>query len=216
MLLRKILLIAILAVVSTPSFAQFTLGLKFSPTLSTNRIDASSDSTSFGSDGTGVRVALGPIADIEIRENYFLSTGLLFVSKRVGVEATTNNNATEQTTFKEEYSLQYLQVPITLKLFTNEVALDKKIYFQVGGTLDFNINEEPKSQENFLIEDFLIFDSSLLIGMGMEYKVGVNTVLFGGLTYQRGLVNAINEHAPLDGDFSLKNDYISLDLGVKF
>ncbi|MEP2773683.1 MAG: porin family protein [Fulvivirga sp.] len=216
MLLRKILLIAILAVVATPSFAQFTLGLKFSPTLSTNRIDASSDSTSFGSDGTGVRVALGPIADIEIRENYFLSTGLLFVSKRVGVEATTNNNANEQTTFKEEYSLQYLQVPITLKLFTNEVALDKKIYFQVGGTLDFNINEEPKSQDNFLIEDFLIFDSSLLIGMGMEYKVGVNTVLFGGLTYQRGLVNAINEHAPLDGDFSLKNDYISLDLGVKF
>ncbi len=216
MLLRKILLIAILAVVATPSFSQFTLGLKFSPTLSTNRIDASSDSTSFGSDGAALRMALGPIADIEIRENYYLSTGLLFVSKRVGVEATTNNSANVQTTYKEEYSLQYLQVPITLKLFTNEVALDKKIYFQVGGTLDFNINEEPKSQDNFLIEDFLIFDSSLLAGMGLEYKVGVNTVLFGGLTYQRGLVNAINEHAPLDGDFSLKNDYISLDLGVKF
>ncbi len=216
MLLRKILLLAILAFIATPSFSQFTLGLKFSPTLSTNRVDASSDSTSFGSDATGLRVALGPIADIEIRENYFLSTGLLFVSKRVGVEATTNQNASTQTTFKEEYSLQYLQVPITLKLFTNEVALDKKIYFQVGGTLDFNINEEPKRQDNFLVEDFLIFDSSLLIGMGLEYKMGVNTVVFGGLTYQRGLINAVNEHAPLDGDISIKNDYISLDLGVKF
>lgn len=216
MLLRKILLLAVLAIVATPSFSQFTLGLKFSPNISTNRVDASSDSTAFGSDGTGLRMAIGPIADFEIRENYFLSTGLLFVSKRVGVEATTNNSANTQTTYKEEYSLQYLQVPITLKLFTNEVALDKKIYFQVGGTLDFNINEEPKSQDNFLVEDFLIFDSSLLIGMGLEYKVGVNTVLFGGLTYQRGLVNAISEHAPLDGDFSLKNDYISLDLGVKF
>jgi len=211
MLPRKILLLAILVLLATPSFSQFTLGLKFSPTLSTNRIEASSDSASIDTNGNGIRLALGPIADFKIRENYYLSTGLLFVSKRAGIEASSDN-----ATFNEEYGLQYLQVPITLKLFTNEVALDKKIYFQVGGTLDFNINEEPKEQENFLVEDFLIFDSSLLIGMGLEYKLGVNTIVFGGFTYQRGLVNAINEHAPLDGDFSLKNDYISLDLGVKF
>ncbi|MTI20062.1 PorT family protein [Fulvivirga sp. RKSG066] len=213
MLLRKILLLVTLALLVTPAFSQFTIGLKFSPTLSTNRVEAKSDTASIGTNGNGLRLAIGPIADIQIRENYFLSTGLLFVSKRAGVEATGMPNRAD---IEEEYGLQYLQVPVTMKLFTNEVALDKKIYFQVGATLDFNINEEPKKQEYFLVEDFFIFDSSLLIGMGMEYKVGVNTVVFGGFTYQRGLVNQINDHAPLDGDINLKNDYISLDLGVKF
>jgi len=211
MLPRKILLFALFGFISTQSFGQFTLGLQFSPSISANRIESSSDSASISTDGTGVRMALGPIADIQIRENYFFSTGLLFVSKRVGIESTSNNQQ-----LNEEYSLQYIQVPLTLKLFTNEVALDKKIYFQVGGTLDFNINEEAKSDANVLVNDFLIFDSSLLIGLGVEYKVGVNTIVFGGFTYHRGLVNAVNKQGPLDGDLNIKNDYISLDLGVKF
>lgn len=211
MLQRQILLLTLLITLATPAFSQFTLGIKVSPQLSTNRVESTSDSISFSSDGAGLRVALGPIADFKIRENYYASTGLLFVSKRAGIEA-----ATPSGTVKEEYNLQYLQIPVTLKLFTNEVALDKKIYFQVGGTLDFNINEEPDNQDNFIVRDFLFFDASLLIGMGMEYKVGVNTILFGGLTYQRGMVNTVNKDAPIAGDLSLKIDQISLDLGVKF
>lgn len=208
---RQILLLTLFITLASPAFSQFTLGIKVSPQLSTNRVESSSDSISFSSDGAGLRLALGPIADFKIRENYYASTGLLFVSKRAGVEASTPLG-----TIREEYNLQYLQIPITLKLFTNEVALDKKIYFQVGGTLDFNINEEPEKQENILIRDFLLFDASLLIGMGMEYKVGVNTILFAGFTYQRGMVNTVNKDAPVAGDLSLKIDQISLDLGVKF
>jgi len=214
MLLRKLMPIVLFLTCfcANEALAQFKLGMKFSPALSTNRVESTSDTTSIDTDGLGVRLALGPIADFQIRDNYYVSTGLIYVSKRAGFEGTTESGER----FTEEYSLQYLQIPVTLKLFTNEVALDKKIYFQVGATLDFNINEDSKSQTNFLVEDFLIFDSSLLIGMGMEYKVGVNTILFGGFTYQRGLINAVNEKGPVNGDLSLKNDYISLDLGIKF
>lgn len=210
-MLRGIFLFIVFTFSAAPVFSQVTLGIKVSPTFSTNRIKSTSDTTSINSDGAALRFAIGPIADYEFRENYFVSTGLLFVAKRVGIEA-----VSDQRTITEEYDLQYLQVPLTIKLFTNEVALDKKIYFQLGGTLEFNINEPQKNQDNLLIQDFLIFDSSLLAGMGMEYKVGVNTILFGGITYQRGLVNSVNKKAPLDGDLSVKNDYFGIDFGVKF
>lgn len=213
MLVRKNILVLVLVIISLPSFGQFTLGLKFSPTLSTNRIEDSSDSLAITTNGTGIRMAVGPIADIEIRENYFISTGLLLVSKRAGIEAVDENTGSVR---KETYGLQYLQVPLTLKLFTNEVALDKKIYFQVGATTEFLVNEKAKDSDNRYVPDFFIFDSSLLIGMGLEYRVGLNTVLFGGFSYQRGLVNSIKDENVPGGDLNLKNDYISLDLGIKF
>ncbi|MDX1628414.1 MAG: porin family protein [Fulvivirga sp.] len=206
----KIFLLATVVLITTPTIAQLKLGLKVSPNLSVNRVETTSDSVSVDGGGTAVRFAIGPIADYEIRENYFISSGLLFVSKRVGL-----SGGTETAEFiPASYNLQYLQIPLTLKLFTNEVALDKKLFFQLGGTLDFLINQEK--DDKLLVEDFLFFDATLLIGMGLEYKVGLNTIVFGGFSYNRGLINAVNEHAPIGGDLSVKNDYISLDLGIKF
>ena len=193
------------------SHGQFKIGLQFSPALSTNRVVTESDTLSIDSDGSGLKFAAGAIIDIELTESYFFSTGLLLVSKRAGLEAASQNLST-----KEEYSLQYIQIPLSLKLFTNEVALDKKIFFQVGGSLEFNVKEDPKQTSNIFIDDFKLFDSSLLLGVGMEYRMGVSTTAYGGFSYHRGLVNNIADHIAMDEGFILKSDYISLDLGVKF
>ncbi len=212
--MRKNLFLVLFVIVSASSFAQVKLGFQLSPTLSTNRISNDSDTVSLETDGTGLRFAAGPIVDIGFTENYFVSTGLLFVSKRAGIEADLNND--NRPAFTEEYRLQYLQVPISLKLLTNEVGLDKKIYFQFGTTLEFAVQDEPEEKENFIIEDFKLFDSSLLIGIGLEYKIGVSTILFGGFSYHRGLLNAVSDQVSLDDDITFKNDYIGLDFGIKF
>lgn len=209
--MRKILLLITFMSITTLGFSQVELGFKFSPTISTNRIDTDSETVDFSNDGSGLRFLAGPTADFALAENYYVSTGLLLVSKRAAFKATSVAG-----TEKEEYKLQYLQIPITLKLYTNEVALDKRIYFQVGGSLEINVKEDPKEDNFRYVEDFKIFDSSLIVGTGLEYKVGVSTAIYGGFSYTRGLVNSVGDQLDVGGDLIIKNDYLALDIGVKF
>ncbi len=212
--MRKNILLVLLITLSTSAFSQFKLGFQFSPLLSANRVQLDSDSLDLDSDGTGLRFAFGPIVDIQLTDNYYVSSGILFASKRVGFEGT---NRTTGTSGTEEYNLQYIQIPISMKLFTNEVSLDKRLYFQFGGNIELNIQEEADSRDNVLVEDFRFFDFSLLAGLGMEYRLGTSTIVFGGISYHRGLVNAVSDQGDgLDDDIILKNDYIGLNFGIKF
>ena len=65
-----------------------------------------------------------------------------FVPKRVGIESSGG--------VEEAYRLHYLQIPIALKLFTNEVALDTRVYFQVGLTADVKLLEDNLTEQTVL------------------------------------------------------------------
>ncbi len=210
--MRKILILFLFVFLSISAFSQFKLGFQFSPTLSTNRVELKSDSVNLDSDGTALRLAFGPIIDVQLTDNYYFSSGILLCSKRAGFEG--QDKAGNFPSVKEDYNLQYVQIPLSLKLYTNEVALDKRIYFQFGGAFEFNVKEKANNDNNMLIRDFRLFDGSILAGMGLEYQIGTSTLVFGGLTYHRGLINAVSKDN-LGGDVILKNDYISLDIGVK-
>ncbi|MEK6477074.1 outer membrane beta-barrel protein [Catalinimonas sp. 4WD22] len=207
---NSIFLALLLTFLAAPAWSQVELGLQFSPSLSFNRIDGDDASVSLTPNGAGFRGIFGVLGDIYFQENYYFSTGLFFVPKRVGIEDATNN-------IDEAYRLHYLQIPATLKLFTNEVALDMRIYFQVGLTADIKILEDELSDEVRYIEDFRAFDSNVLLGSGLEYRIGYSTTVYGGLSYRRGLINVVkNQFEPNVGDIIIKNDMLSLDLGVKF
>jgi hypothetical protein len=188
--------------------AQVRFGFKAAPNISFNRIDAEADNTDFRTDGVGLRFQLGPVFDIEFKENHYFSTGLIFTSKRSTFIADSIN-----TSYTENYNPQYLQVPITLKLFTEEIGLDKKIYFQFGGTVDFMTNREGDAEN--IVQSFKFFDLNSLLAIGLEYGIGINTKLFGGLVYQRGLLNVINDNLYND-NFKLRNDFVGLEVGVIF
>jgi hypothetical protein len=202
--------LAVLLLSTGSAFSQVKLGLQLSPSLSFNRIDDDEATLDFNTDGVGGRILAGVVGDFYFRENYYFSTGLFFVPKRVGLEDPTNN-------IEEAYRLHYLQVPLALKLFTNEVALDMRLYFQVGLTLDVKILEDNLTDEVRYIQNFRNLDSNVLLGAGMEYRMGYSTVVFGGLSYRRGLVNVVKDQfEPGVGELIIKNDYLSLDLGLKF
>jgi len=213
--MRKNLLLILLLSLSFSAFSQFKIGFQFSPILSSNRIDFTSDNVDLETDGTGLKLATGPFVDIQLTDNYYFNVGVFYASKRVGIEVRDKANAVPPS--KEEYDLQYVQIPVSMKLYTNEVSLDKRIYFQFGAALEFNVKEKPADASNVIVENFRLFDTSLLAGLGMEYQIGTTTMLFGGLSYHRGLVNVVSESVDgLGGDLAMKNDYISLDLGIKF
>ncbi len=206
--MKKLLFSALLLISVSIAEAQVRFGFKAAPNISFNRIDAEADNTDFDTDGVGLRFQLGPIFDFEFKENHYFSTGLIFTSKRSAFSVESGS-----ATYKENYSPQYLQVPVTLKLFTEEIGLDKKIYFQFGGTVDFMTNNEGKDEN--IVQSFRFIDLNSLLTIGLEYGIGINTKLFGGLVYQRGLLNVINKNVYGD-NFNLRNDFVGLEIGVIF
>ncbi|EMR04313.1 porin family protein [Cesiribacter andamanensis] len=193
--------------------AQSKIGIKFSPTLSTNRVNYEGSDFSVNSDGIGGRFVFGVVYDLFLADNYSFSTGLMYAPKRVGLEVTDRTTSMTRT---EAYSLQYLQLPASLKLFTNELALDTRMYFQLGGLLDVKINEKAQSDDNRYIDKFQFFDFSVHLGAGAEYRLGYNTVLFGGFFYNRGVVNAARRTNDFADKLRINNDLLGLDLGIKF
>lgn len=209
--MRKLVLLVVAILALQTAHAQSKIGIKFSPTLSTNRINSEDPDNAFSSNGVGGRFIFGPIVDLFITDNYYFSTGLLYAPKRAAFTVTPAGGASIQ----EAYKLQYLQVPATLKLFTNELALDTRVYFQLGGLLEVKINEKAQQDDYIYVDRFRPFDISIHLGTGVEYRLGYNTLLFGGFYYNRGLINTVGR--PLEGtDVNIKNDLVGLEIGVKF
>jgi len=186
--------------------AQTKLGLKLAPVVASNRV--TNEAQDVDSDGAKLKMSVGLIVDKQLSDAYFLSSGLIYVPKRAAFRAAADST--------EEYTLQYLQVPITLKLFTNEVAPDMKIYFQVGGALEVKVFDEPKDPTYDTVEKFNPADFSVILGSGVEYRAGINTTIFAGISYQRGLANVVNEAVVGAEDLQIRNTILSFDLGVKF
>ena len=155
-----------------------------------------------------MKLSVGLVVDKPLTDAYYLSSGLIYMPKRVAFRT---DSATS-----EEYTVQYLQIPATLKLFTNEVAPDIKVYFQVGTALEFRVFDEPKDPANQVIRKFNPVDFLVILGSGIEYRAGINTIIFGGISYQRGLANTVSETIGGAEDLQIRNTIVSFDLGVKF
>lgn len=198
---------------SAPSYGQVQIGFKLAPAISASRVDG--EDTGISKDGSGIRFTVGPVFDFMINknENYFFSTGIWFSTKRVGIQS-----ATDGDTESQSYNVQYIQLPMTLKLKSQEIALDKRIYVQFGPTFDFAVASKQKSGDTSfpLIDDFSFADVGLLMGAGLEWHLGNSTRLSTGFSYSRGLVNVMNQSGADLGDFTVKNDLFSLDLIVIF
>jgi hypothetical protein len=198
------------------SVAQVKLGLKFSPSLNSSRTFLPSDTVDVDPDNGLLKISLGLIADLELTETYFVSTGVMVVPKRVGVIIKPENGATFSES-KEYFDMQYVQIPATLKLFTNEIIPDGSMYFQVGGAADIKVFEQPVEEEYEFIGEFNNLDVTVILGGGFEYQAGLNTALFAGVTYNRGLTNVVKTTQPaLDDDFSIRTSVLMIDLGIKF
>jgi hypothetical protein len=197
---------------SITAYSQVKIGLQLSPSISSSRIETQSDQYSIEDNGSKLKFKFGIIADLPLSDNYYFSTGLLYTTKHVGISAVNNLTATA---FSEEYDIQYVQIPLTMKLYTNEIVLDTRLFFNLGVNAEIAISEKF-DKDNTVIEDFKFFDSSLVLGAGVERKIGTNTAIYLAVSYNRGLINPIGTSIAIDEKIVLKNDMISLDLGIKF
>ena len=208
---KYFILISLLIILCLHSQGQVKIGISALPGLSVNRISLDSDTLSLNNDGVGFKIALGIQFDFEMRKNYYFNTGLFWVPKRVGLKM--ENKEYEQ---KRVYKLQYIQIPFNFKLMTDEVSIDKWLFFQFGLAFEMKVDGSNHHLEEFYLEKFNFLDIVLDFGSGLEIKLGQNTICFMGITYYRGLLNTIKPMPFLKGDIKAKNDYWALNLGLKF
>lgn len=216
-------------IVALHASAQVKLGFKFSPNIAFNSTVTEGIYDGVSPSGASVRFSAGPIADFFFADNYAFHTGLWYTLRRTGIEGRIGDGV-QSTDVTSLYNVQYLQVPVAFKFYTNEVATDLRIYFLVGGTIDVKIAEKPKDKNaNWLYarsqaDDKRAFkpaDVGLLLGAGGELVMGTNTALFFGLSYNRGLTNALGNPTDdfgnrISSSLKVRNSLIALDLGVKF
>lgn len=216
--MKKLLLLVSLIFISSGAFAQVKFGLRFAPNLAVNRVQGQNALAASTAAGPTIRYSFGGVADFFFAPNYAFSTGLWFTTKRAGLKySSTNNGVDDQLRNGETYkiNLQYIQVPVSMKFYTNEVATDIRLYFQLGGTIDARIAEKRK-EGNLEDSRSLIrpVDIGALLGSGAEWVLGENTIVFGGINYNRGLINQLKNKAA--EDIRLNNDLISIEVGLKF
>lgn len=214
--MKKPFLAILFFLFGSAAWAQTEIGIKASGSIASNRVTVS-DRYNFDKDGSKARFGLGLVIDYFFGENYALGTGLMYNTKGGSVKYATPDTSL---VFKNDLNIQYLELPVTLKLFTNEVAPDVKIYFQLGGSLNTKLS--AKVDDKRVINDektskyFSRFEIGALAGAGAEWQLGQNTKVFGGFTYHRGLTNIDSKYKDVFKDISIKNNAVSLDLGLKF
>ncbi|AMR28980.1 hypothetical protein A0257_19000 [Hymenobacter psoromatis] len=234
--MKKLVLTLAALAVAPVAFAQVEIGLKVSPSISFLRTSSPS-TTNFQGDGSKLSFGGGVFVDYFFGQNYAFNTGLFLTGKGGNISYTEtavippNSGGVTGThpTVSQKIAIQYLEIPATLKLFTNEISPATRVYFQVGGSVAFpvatRINGDKfytdpyngNSQTEASSHVFAV-DANLIGGLGVEYQLGQSTKLLAGLSYHHGLVDLDHYFEKNRGfsDVSIKNSVVALDLGLKF
>ena len=242
--MKKIFFIASFCLASLLSVAQndIQFGFEFSPTISW----LTTDDSKINPNGSNLGLKLGMIGEYFFRENYSIVTGIGFhfnAGGRLFYEETIDtisiwgdadipgDNIYEGgSDFK--YSLQYVEIPIGLKLRTREFGY---LRYYVDPRLTFGFNTQGKGnilsdaaidkEEDFNIQSSVnLINLSLGIGAGVEYIVSENTAIIGGIAFQTGFTDLTKDKNTLikvngresEDDSKGKLNSIILRLGIMF
>lgn len=218
---------------------EIRFGFQFSPTLSWLKSDASNVNKN-GSLVLGAK--LGALGEYYFRENYSLSGGIGFAFNHSGRLKYENEGIywpnSDDLQKKQpgldtisagatlKYNLQYLEIPMSLKLrsgyfgtyrfFAEIPMLYLGFNTQAFGTINGNEEVFGGDVEKVNIgKDIRFFNLSWGFGGGVEYEVGSKTSLVGGLYYQQGFTDIIkNDGTYVDGNGNDQDENSKVTLGT--
>ena len=215
--MKKIFILLAFFVSSHHLFSQVKIGINLSPAIGYSRVALNSDEKGLdvSSNGAGIGFIAGPELSFYLgkNQNYSIATGIWYSVKKASYK-TTYKVASGDTNVTSNYNLQYLQLPLTFKLYTNEIATDMKLYFQLGSSLDIKIGGKEVGKKIKDTDRFKPVDASVILGAGVRYALGENTAFLIGLRYTRGFINSVKSDEA--DKFKINNDMISLDFGIQF
>ena len=223
---------------------KFRLGLQFIPNLSW----MAPNTSGFTKEGTSLNFNYGLSTEFFLTKNYLFSTGLFISSLGGSISYEGLYKDAAGTYFpskvKQSYNIKYLELPVVLKLRTNQLgymtyygAFGLRTAFKLSAGSDFEYLDIPGSQnlENENTGDEVFFMNTwLVIGGGVEYNLSGHTNLSLGITYNNGFINVLdskpnelgtNGKAIVDAngnpvykdkDASANINYFALEIGIYF
>jgi hypothetical protein len=181
----------------------------------------SSDSKNVNKDGSYFGLNGGLVLDRYFKKNYALHTGISIGTQGGGIKYDTPSTfETNDTTVTlpahttVDYKLQYITIPLGLKLRTNQIG--NFTYFAlIGFTNQFNIKGKASSSENTLSGDLInkeiaFYNLAYHFGAGAEYSISQDTALSFGLVYNNGFIDIAKHNG------NIKTRVLSLSVGIMF
>lgn len=182
----------------------------------------SSDLNTIKPNGSVLNIHTGLEMNYKFQENYAFSFGvginnmggeLLYIdstftiSKGDSIGIASNSNV--------KYKIQYINIPIGLTLKTEEMGY-LTFTFQVGFIPMFSINANITSPENAydrmdVKESINLFNLNYYVGANVQYRLGGNTALIGGVKWSSGFTD-VTKHDK--ANITVRN--IALHIGVLF
>lgn len=201
-----------------------------------------SDTKGVENDGSKIGYTFGLCTEFPIGAsgNYRFATGL-FLNAVGGkyLQSFAYNDGTQNVTKKlsSEVGLQYIQVPLTMKLMTNEIGY-MRYYGQLGFDAGFNVRAKAdyddvvidpntqavtfrKMEKEDIKDDIQPIRAGLVVGAGLEYNFSGSTTVQAGITYNNGLTNLLKKVEVVDtnGDkkkAKLLQNFLELNLAIFF
>ncbi|MDR0969450.1 MAG: PorT family protein [Lentimicrobiaceae bacterium] len=177
-------------------------------------------------DGKGIRMGFdwGFVGEFYIVENYALSTG--FNVNFINTKYECGNDFAK---IKRELNAQYIEIPLILKMKTNEIGGFLRIYGEVGYGLSFlldakandkqyALSEKINSEEHRVYDELRNTRSALIIGAGVEVPIGGSTAIYGGIRFNNGFANVLKNQNINGREFNPKGspNFLALKLGLLF
>ncbi len=234
--MKKLICAAFLAAFTLPAFAQqeqgVRIGLTANPVLGWFKTQKADEALKgVNNDGLKIGFSYGAMGEYQFADNYALEIRIHHLIYQGGYKVNykdkadfVRNSSNDYEIGSRNWDLQYLNLPVNLKLKTNEIG-----YFTFFGKfglapafrLQSRANEKRLSyntlsgvssdKENDIGVDSKLMNVTVNFGLGAMYHLGGDTYLNGGITFHNGLVEADQSN-----NYGVKPAYLSLDLGILF
>lgn len=210
--MKKQLFAAAMLLLPFLGFAQIdanNIQLGFTLTPNIAWLNFNDDDVSTASDGARIGFSYGVLGDFSLAENqnYYFSTAFTVTSVNGKAEITDDAG-----TNSAVYKLQYIEIPLTLKLKSNQKETGR-FYGQFGLGTGVKIGAKRDMAGN---DDVNISKSinnvrlSLIAGGGAEWQLDRNMALLTGLTFNNGFTDIF------DGSGNARSSYVAFNLGIFF
>lgn len=209
------------------------LGINFNPLFSWSRTPGAQ------TDNKGVRMGfqIGLQVDYYFAKNYGLTTGLYFDYLGTNLEYILAKNDSlgnpYNKTYSHKYTSQFIELPIGLKLRTNEfkritiygeLGVSTMLLVSARGTYDTDFDNIKKEQVKVYATRVNFFDVAASGGAGIEYNIAGKTSLVAGVVYKYAFLNHIKDDKAKDVkplNLGLSEDpiylnYFAFRIGVLF
>ena len=219
-IMKKYLIIFTLVLLS--SISVFSQNTRFTVFVDPKFSWMTPDLNDVTSEGSKLGVNIGLNIDKFFAPNYALMTGisidntggLLKYDFKKPIQTNGNDDSIPSGSTLE-YKLQYITIPLGLKLKTNEIGyltffthlgINAGINIKATGVVDiYDLDNENISDE------IKLFNMGYYIGAGVEYSIGGNSAIVLGVTYTNGFIDVTT-----DSNNKVTCSNVAIRIGILF